>query len=634
MDQHEKRQLQPWLHDLEIAVDGPATTVADRSGDMGLSVPGTGVFVDDRRVVSTLALRLDGQTPTPVASHSMGAVSRHWAAARELGDDMPDPTVEVHRTRAVTDRTVTETLRVTSRADNPVGTELTLDLAGDGADLPVVKTGGSTGPPLPVDDPAHPGWADERHRVDVRSDPPPHRADVRQQGGVRLCWDLDLRHGESFAVSVVVDARPTSPTAFDPGPGSDLVDWDADAIADRTRDPVLREVLRTGLTDLRHLTMTDPQDEADIFAAAGTPWYLTLFGRDAIWAARLMLPLSPRLAIGTLRALARRLAKETDVDTAAEPGKCLHEARRVTFESGDLLLPELYYGTVDATPLWIVLLHETWRAGIPESAVRDLLPALRRALGWMSGAVDAADDGLLRYVDASGHGLSNQGWKDSHDSMRRADGTIAPAPIALLEAQAYAVQAARGASELFEGLGERPDRDWGDWADQLSARVRERFWVERHAGERYLAMALDAEGRQVDGVGSNMGHALGTGLLTPEEADTVVDRMLRPDLLRRFGIGSLSSDNPAYNPVGYHTGSVWVHDTAIAMLGMMREGRTDAAREVARSLLALGAASGYRLPELCGGEAVGSAAVPYPASCRPQAWAAASAAALLTVLGT
>lgn len=667
---------QPWLHRLILSVDGPVTVVSDAAG--GLDAPGAGVLADDRRVVSRLDLRLGGRSPEPLAASAVGASSEHWLSAPHLGDDGPDPTVEVLRERTVDGDGVHEVITLRSRATRTIRTELELFLAGDGADLAQVKRGTAAGTALPVrvirgagtpewgqdagpdagqggaqdaaQDPAQDvgedaaqdavaarfGWGDERHHVVVTLDPHPQQA-TRDGEGLRLRWALEVAPAATWRLRLRIGVLRLAGTAFDAGPGSGLADWDPEVIAGSVADPTLAQTVRTGLTDLRHLLLTDPDGpdapdgRRDLVAAAGTPWYLTLFGRDALWTARMMLPLSPSLARGTLRALARRQADHDDEDSGAEVGKILHEVRRTTYASGTMRLPTVYFGTVDATPLWVTLLVESWRAGLPDADVAALRPTLDGALSWMRGAAERSPDGLLRYVDGTGHGLSNQGWKDSGDSMRRADGSIAPAPIALVEAQAYAVQAARGAADLLDAVDGSGGAPWRAWADALSDLVRERFWVGPDH-DRYLAMALDAQGRTVDGVGSNMGHVLGTGVLSAPEAALVVRRLMRPDLLREFGIGTLSSDNPAYNPIGYHTGSVWTHDTAAAMLGMAAEGYPDEAREVATRLLRLSAGTGYRLPELVGGESVLGVPVPYPAACRPQAWAAASAAALLQVL--
>lgn len=607
---------QPWLHDLQIAVDGPSTALGDHRGDFGAE-PGTGWFVDDRRVLSTWSWTLDGEQPTPVARHTSGAQTRVWMVARHLGTNHPDPTVEVHRTRTLAGPVLTETLRVESRDAEPVVTRVVLSMAGDDAMIASVKSGEGT--ELSTLLPA-PERSMHRHDVDVDAAPQP---DGQQDG--TWAWDLRIEpHGHAEIV-VTVRASRTSPSEFD----AEAASGDADFQVAVHGDVTWAKAVESNLRDLRHLLLTDPVAPADHFVAAGTPWYLTLFGRDSLWSARMMLPYSGRLAAGTLRTLARRQAVAHDPALAAEPGKMLHEARRETFTGGSLSLPPLYYGSVDSTPLWICLLHDAWRWGMPLEEVRDLLPTLQAALGWMSSMVEASQDGFLRYVDEAGAGLANQGWKDSGDSMRRGDGSIAPAPIALVEAQGYAVEAAHGAAALLDALGEPGGEQWRTWGDDLAERIREHFWVGS-GPDAYLAMALDADGRQVDGVGSNMGHLLGTAALTDEENRQVARRLMQPDMLRHFGIGTLSAENPAWNPTGYHSGSVWTHDTAIVLGGLRRAGLREEADAVLEALLRLSVASDHRLPELVGGDPLGDAVVPYPASCRPQGWSAASAAAMVT----
>ena len=615
---------QPWLHELEIALDGPSTVLSSRDGQV--RAPGTGWFVDDRRALSVLEVTLDGVPAVPVARDTNAATSRFWGVARHLGDPTPDPTVEVHRTRTLRSHTMTEEIRVVSRASEVVEATLQVLLGGDGADLSKVKAGErDETSPLPVEiGETGLSWADERHRVQVRTSPQAERAP--HTDGAELSWPVRLEPHTELTVTVELTAERVAASAFDAGAGSGLLDLSGIGVDD---DPTWDAMVRRNLADLQHLLLTDPEAPEDVFAAAGTPWYLTLFGRDSIWAARFMLPFTRQLALGTLRTLARRQATQDDPALAAETGKILHEVRRSTFAGGDLELPPVYYGTVDATPLWVILLHDAWRWGLPEEDVRDLLPTMLGALGWMERMCAQAEDGFLRYVDTTGHGLSNQGWKDSGDSMRRADGTIAPAPIALLEAQSYAVEAARGAAHLLEVLGEEGADHWRTWADELADRVRDRFWVGE-GEDAYLAMALDRDGAQVDGVGSNMGHVLGSGLLTAEEEDLVVARLMRPDMLRDFGIATLSADNPAYNPIGYHTGSVWTHDTAIILHGLQRAGYDEEAEQLLARMARLSATSDHRLPELTAGDAVGTHPVPYPASCRPQAWAAASVGVMLS----
>ncbi len=239
----------------------------------------------------------------------------------------------------------------------------------------------------------------------------------------------------------------------------------------------------------------DPVDPRDCFLAAGSPWFLTLFGRDSIWAARMLLPLGTDLAGGTLRTLARRQGRVAVPDTEEQPGKILHEVRRAQLDLGPALqLPPVYFGTVDATPLWVCLLADAWRWGLAPGQVEALLPDLERALSWLVTDADADGDGFLEYVDHSGHGLANQGWKDSGDSIQWADGRLADPPIALCEVQGYAYEAAVSGADLLDAFG-RPGSDrLREWAQALRTRFRGSFWVEDAVGAYPAAWTATSAG--------------------------------------------------------------------------------------------------------------------------------------------
>lgn len=625
-----ERSRQPWLHELEVAVRGPVTCLSLRGGDVDAAREGgeaTGLFVDDRRALHTLVVTLDGRVPSAVAAASIGATTETLGVARHLGDPGPDPTVEVARHRELRDHGLVETVTVRNRWNEPVSTRVEVRLGGDGADLHAVKHGDAE-PRTPLVEPSPDGasWSDERHVVRVVAT----GADVDTADGVVVGWDVEVPSGGAVDLRVEVVADRVAATPFDAEAGTDAVGLTEVRVS--AQDARLDRTVATAVEDLRHLAMRDPLAPGDVFVGAGTPWYLTLFGRDSLWSARLALPFGTDLARGTLRALARRQGTVDDVVTAQAPGKIPHEVRRSAFgPEGGMVLPTVYYGTVDATPLWVCVLHDAWRWGMAAEDVRELRPALHAALGWMRRAVAESPDGFLRYLDESGTGLANQGWKDSGDSMRDASGAIAEGPIALVETQAYAVEAARGAADLFEQVLGEDGSEWRSWADALGSRVRDHFWV-RGEGPALLAMALDGHGRPVDGLGSNIGHALATGMLDEAETRRVAHALAGPDLLGPLGISTLSRSNPAFNPIGYHTGSVWTHDSAIAALGLARTGHAQGAAAVARALVDVSAASDYRWPELFGAEPVLGRPAPYPASCRPQAWAAASAGALVSVL--
>lgn len=650
---------QPWVHDLSVTVNGNVTALSARSGDMGSLARGSarktaalagvsaaeGVYVDDRRVVSLLMVKLGTTSAELLSNVSSGARADFLLSARQLGDDSSDPTVHVCRGRRVGEQGIAESVEVTSRAQALVEIDLVLHVGGDGAPIGMVKSGIPSAPLLaaergsdvPGADPAAAlSWHDQWHRTEVRFDPAPTSVVAGAAGEASAAtFHLRISPGQTVSVVATIWAVRLRESGFDASSGAARVDWGGVSI--RSADPRLEPTVRAGLDDLQHLLLTDPLDPTSIFAAAGTPWYLTLFGRDSLWAARMALPFGTELAAGTLRALARRQGSTLDEDSAQAPGKIPHEVRRTDYvdPSAGLALPPVYYGTIDATPLWVTLLRDAWKWGLEDRQVEALLPSLRAATRWLTDQAALDSDGLLKYLETSGHGLANQGWKDSPDAIRWRDGRVADAPIALCEAQAYAIEAASAAVELFTYLNVEGAAEMGDYAAALRTRFRDHFWVGP-PGEEIIAMAVDGHGQSVDAAGSNMGHVLGTGTLDAEEVDRVALTLTSPELLSRYGIRTLASDTTGFNPLGYHTGSIWTHDTAICAWGLSREGKRDEATTVARSLLAAAEAFDYRLPELyadAGTEpsCTQDGPVPYPAACRPQAWSAASAAVLIAV---
>ncbi len=345
----------------------------------------------------------------------------------------------------------------------------------------------------------------------------------------------------------------------------------------------------------------------------------------------------PTSPAGTLRTLAARQGTAVDPATAEQPGKILHELRSTSLvlEEEGLALPPLYYGSVDATPLWVCLLHDAWRWGMPSDEVEALLPAAEAALAWMVSHGDADGDGFLEYVDETGHGLANQGWKDSGDSVQWRDGRLATGPIALCEVQGYAYEAAIGGAALLDAFGRPGGARWRAWADELAARFRKAFWVRTPEGS-YPGIALDRDKAVVDTLTSNIGHLLGTGLLDADEERAVAQLLGSPQMDSGRGLRTMSSASAGYWPLRYHGGAVWPHDTAVVVAGLARGGFTAQAASLVDGLLEAGADFDGRMPELWSGDARTEAGrtVPYPAACRPQAWSAASSVALLSaVLG-
>jgi glycogen debranching enzyme len=614
----DRRPVQPPLHDLAAAVHAPTTVLSGHDGQ--ITAHGVqGVFYADLRALSEAVLRVAGQEPEPVMDCLEGPHgARFVALARQLGDDRPDPTVRVDRVRRVRPDGLTEEVRIASTADQPVAAEVTIDLASDLAPMKEVRSGGTgTSRPARVEGGAL-LWSTPGTEVRVEA-----TGDVEvSPAGLR--WAVELAPGDSVTLSWRVRIATTAAAV---APASGPVEWSRPAlVADDRR---LVRLLDRSLEDLAALRVSEPGGET--FLAAGVPWYLTLFGRDSLWAARMLLPLGTELAAGTLRVLARRQGRRLDDVSGEAPGKIMHELRYGgVFAVAGADRAVAYYGTVDATLLWISLLHDAWRWGMPADQVAELLPHLSSALDWLANHADPDGDGFLEYLDRGGRGLANQGWKDSFDAVRFTDGRIAQPPIALCEVQGYAYQAAVQGAALLTAFGLPGADRWQEYAAGLAERFRARFWVDGPDGP-YPAMALDGDKRPVDALTSNIGHLLGTGLLSGIESGLVADRLGSPAMSGGYGLRTMSASAGGYRPLSYHCGSVWPHDTAIVLTGLARAGFGSVAAELVEGLLAAGEAFDYRLPELYGGDGRDEVArpVPYPASCRPQAWSAAASVAVL-----
>ncbi|MDQ1513495.1 MAG: hypothetical protein QOC59_1337 [Microbacteriaceae bacterium] len=605
---------QPFLQNAEVVLRAPAQVWSRSDGSFTGGVEG--LSVSDVRILSGLTLTVAGTELEHVRADRMRADRiRFTTLLRRLDDDALDPEVRLDRDRRVTADGLTETLVVSTARSVPLDLDLAITLTADLAPMPAVKAGEAVKPvPITV------GAWDARW----------------SSGAVTAALTAQGLTSEQADHSLVLRWRTTVPAR-----GTATASWtvraqDAAAVvrapeqritltAEPTGDPALDAWLDTALGDLEALQLTLPDAPDDLFLAAGAPWFFTLFGRDSIWAARMLLPLDLRIAEGTLRVLARLQGTARDTETAERPGGILHELRRdVNPLHHGMVLPPHYYGTIDATPLWIVLLHDAWRAGLPDAVVRELLPALRAALGWLREAV--AEDGFLAYLDESGHGLTNQGWKDSGDSVQWRDGRLAAGPIALCEVQGYAHEAALAAVVLLRAFGSPDEAEgWAGWADALKRRFRSAFWIDDGEGG-YPAIALDADGAAVDTLTSNIGHLLGSGLLDADDERRVATLLTDPRLDSGYGVRTLSTDAAGYWPLSYHCGSVWAHDTAIAVHCLHRAGFDAEAATLSRGLLAAAARFGYRMPELYAGDpASAGAPAPYPAACRPQAWSAAAA---------
>ncbi|MBZ4016077.1 amylo-alpha-1,6-glucosidase [Streptomyces purpurogeneiscleroticus] len=622
--------LQPFLHDACVTLYAPALAISRPDGQIAQGADG--YFHGDRRFLSRLEVQAHGTLLSPVAGHVRGADRAAFRAVlRGTAETTPDPALTLHRQRRVLPDRLEEDIELRNAGTRHVRTEVVITAGADFAAMEDIKSGRTLPPPAAAEaDDAGLHWQDGALRTTLHSTPLP---DATHTTEGELRYRVDLPPGAAWHCALQCTFQDSGPPLF-PAVAADRLPWSPPRV--HSADRQLDHLAEQSTADLQRMLLADPEDPRDSFLAAGAPWFLTLFGRDSLWAARMLLPLGTDLAAGTLRTLARRQGVRIDRDTEEEPGKILHEVRRAPLRlDDDHCLPPCYYGTIDATPLWVILLHDAWRWGMDEQQVHALLPHAEAALHWMAEHGDADGDGLLEYVDRTGRGLANQGWKDSGDSIRHRDGRLAQPPIALSEVQAYAHEAALGGAALLRAFG-RPGADrWEEWAHTLRTRFRAHFWLEDAAGP-YCAAALDKDKRPLDTVTSSMGHLLGTGLLTAGESAALAARLGAPELNSGFGVRTLAPDSTGFNPFGYHIGSVWPHDTAITVHGLARAGCGTTASALAQGLVTASGGFQARLPELFAGHgrAHDTAPAPYPASCRPQAWAAASVFLLLqSVLG-
>jgi glycogen debranching enzyme len=623
------------LSETTVLKAGNVYAVTERDGALGLEREHPlGIYRDDCRFVSGHCWTVNGVRPLLLvtsaglgseAVHELTNPPLHLADGRVLGLQ----SLQLRFERRLGDAThVEETLSVRSYDREPVELDVRLELAADFRPMLAVRGIVDTGDAPPTVAPVPGGvrfmahGRDDYHRaLTVTADPAPAVEDGC------LCFRLRLGPGEEqhLRLALAMHEAPEPPGPPQPWPAADrstvaVVDtWLRAHPHVQTDDELYNRVLRRSLLDLRMLgSSLDGQD----YYAAGIPWYATLFGRDSLITAIETLPFDPGRVEQTLRLLARMLGTRDDPEHDEEPGKVLHELRGGEVARLGLSPLTRYYGTVDATPLFLCLLceHANWTGAL--GLFRELRGEVEAMLGWIDGPGDRNGDGLLEYAARTPDGLRNQGWKDSEDGIMDDAGTPLEPPITLVEPQGYVVKAKRGLARLFalEGDHDTAQRLARE-ADAVEARI-ERFWVPERG---HYAMALGPDGRPSGALGSNQGHLLWAGAVTPERARAIRDALMSDAMFSGWGIRTLAEGEPAYNPVGYHLGTVWPHDTAMIAVGLRRYGYDEDATRVREALLEVAARSeSYRLPELFAGfgRTEFETPVPYPVACQPQAWAA------------
>src|SRR6202035_2659074 len=344
-------------------------------------------------------------------------------------------------------------------------------------------------------------------------------------------------------------------------PGERLRKWRREVPRLATAHEDVQMVVARSAEDLGALRIFDPDFPERTVVAAGAPWFMTLFGRDSLITSWMALIVDPDLALGVLQTLARFQGNDIDPRSDEQPGRILHEMRFGEAPSLSLGGGSIYYGTADATPLFVMLLGELRRWGLAREVVDELMPNAERALLWIEHYGDADGDGYVEYHRATDRGLANQGWKDSWDGIRYADGRIAQAPIALCEVQAYVYSAYLARAHFAFEVGDTATYDrFRAKATQLKAAFNRDFWLEDRG---WFAVGLDGNKRPIDSLTSNIGHCLWTGIVDQDKARVVADKLMSPALFTGWGVRTMASSMGGYNPLNYHCGSVWPHDTAI-----------------------------------------------------------------------
>jgi glycogen debranching enzyme len=627
-----------------VVLDGSTFFVSEPNGNVDPEQEASGFFFKDTRHLSTWRLLLNGRPMRVLTARTPDYYSARIFGTLGTARVGLNPTILVRRDRFVSDG-VHEDVVLDNNSDSEQEIRLELEFGSDFADLFDVKARKLKPMATSIQIGSDRVRLRYEHDAFVRettisfSEPPTIDTD-----GAR--FDLRLKPRERWRlcidVTVVVDGETIGPAlrcgSFAvprPKMPMTLQQWLADAPRLETDSDAVRHTYDQSLVDLAALRFRPDENVSWSLPAAGLPWFMALFGRDSLITSYQALPFQAHLAQTTLEALSAMQATGTDDFRDAEPGKILHELRFGELARLRKVPHTPYYGTHDATPLFLILLDEYERWTGDTAFVRRMEPAARAALTWIERYGDLDGDGYLEYRTRSSKGLANQGWKDSWNSMLFADGRLAELPIAVCEVQGYAydarLRAARLARSIWNdpGLADRLEAD----AAELRRRFNRDFWNESRG---HYVVALDGQKRQVDALTSNIGHLLWSGIVDPRRAARTVERLMAPDMSSGWGVRTMSTRDGGYNPIEYHNGTVWPHDTGLIAEGMRRYGFTDEAATLALSIFEGAEAFAYRLPEVFAGlprEETG-APVAYPSASRPQAWSAgAPLLALRTLLG-
>ncbi|MBS3909058.1 MAG: amylo-alpha-1,6-glucosidase [Actinobacteria bacterium] len=625
--------------------EGMSFLISDELGNI-VADSEDGLYHEDYRFLNYYDLSINGHKPLVMTGRQVDYYSAvHYLQLPKL-DHIEPNTVSIARKRFIGDG-LHEEIVIVNYGMEPVSLKLLFDFAADFAHIFEVKSGKKP------DEKAYVVMSDREEASlsfihDTRngyfetriifSEKPDFdyktaslSVALEPQQSRRLCIDfMTLLAGEP--------AKPKRGCgSFESvaGPAPEYrVDWIRHAPKLFSDYDALQHAYDQSIFDMAALRLKGPRmNKVGIVPAAGIPWYATCFGRDGIIAAYQTLPYLPDLAYGVLRSLAIYQGAEVNPLIEEEPGKILHEIRWSGVTPAGDTDHSVYYGSVDGTMLYIILLNELYKWTADKGIVEELKGNLIRATEWIEAYGDKDNDGYVEYVRSQGTGLENQGWKDSWDSVRFADGRFAEAPIALCEVQGYAYMAKLAAAELMDVLDETAEaKRLRASALALKTSFNKDFWMDEPG---FFAEALDKDKVHVDSITSNAGQLLWTGIVDRDKADIVRERLFEPDMFSGWGIRTMSSKMAAYNAMSYHNGSIWPHDNAFIMKGLIAYGYHAEALRVIDAVLDAGQYFSFqRLPELFCGFERSSSRVPidYPAAGSPQAWAAGAPMLMLTAM--
>ncbi len=597
---------------------------------------GYGLYYHDTRYLSAYDLSLSGgRLMVLLATAELGFSSEHVMTNFRMKDargrDLPHSSIEVHRTRVLED-VLEETIQITNYNNFAIEISLSLSFSADFADVFVVRgyepeNPGEVCAPFWEEDTSlrmsYKGSDGHTRQTSISFSPRPDETSADGEGGA-ASFEVKLRPREHKVIRILftMDGRIDTPrgVARFSIVEKEYAQWLRKAARVKTDNDFFDAVLSRSLADLRMLWHHERLEGG--YLAAGTPWFDTLFGRDTAIAGLQTLWLKPDLARQCLGSLARHQGKKFDPWRDEEPGKILHELRFGEMTRTGELPFSPYFGSIDSTPLFLLLAGQYFQWTGDIELMRHMETNIRAALHWIDTYGDVDGDGYVEYEKRSARGLLNQGWKDSSDSMIHGDGSLLSPPIALVEVQGYVYAALRKLEPVFLALG---DPETAAQLGKRAAVLRDRFARDFWLKDGFFALALDGERQPSASITSNAGHALWSGIAVPKHVDHVVRRFMREDMFSGWGIRTLSSQSPRYNPQGYHLGAVWPHDNSIIAAGFKRYGFEAELNAVATALFEAACSFPYyRLPELFGGTARSAhhAPVPYPVACRPQAWAA------------